>query len=204
MSMQIVSVGVNHKTTPVEVRERLALLEEELPGALADLNTYVLEGAILSTCNRTELHGVVHEATQGLQELRAFLARCHDIPAQELAPHVYEYSGHDAVRHLFRVASGVDSMILGETEILGQVRDALVSASAAGTVGASLSRMFHWALRTGRRAREQTAISRHTVSISHAGVQMARQVFGGLEQCSVLVISAGEVGKLTAKSLRSA
>ena len=202
--MEIVSIGINHRTAPVEVRERVTMLGEELPGALTALKGRVDEGAVLSTCNRTEVYALVPDARAGVDTLKGFLAETHGLSLDELAPYLYTHTHRDAARHLFAVASGIDSMILGESEILGQVRDALVAASDAGLVGTPLSRLFHWAMRTGRRAREETAISRHTVSVSFAAVQMARQVFGGLDQCRVLVISAGEAGKLTAKGLRNA
>ena len=200
--MQIVVIGINHKSAPVEVRERVALLEEELPSALAHSARFFPEAVILSTCNRTEVYATAPDTQAGGDALKAFLADYHRISPDEFLPHLYVHSQEEAARHLFSVSSGIDSMILGETEILGQVRDALAEASKAERIGMTLSRLFHSALRTGRKAREQTGVSRHAVSVSYAGVQMARQVFGGLEQCRVLVISAGEAGKLTAKSLR--
>ena len=200
--MHIVGIGINHKSAPVEVRERIALLEEELPSALAHLRRYVAEGAILSTCNRTEVYATAPDGPSGLEALVSFLAENRGITPGEMTPHMYTHTQEDVARHLFAVASGIDSMILGETEILGQVREALTEASRAEAIGLPLSRLFHWALRTGRMARERTAISRHSVSVSYAAVQMARQVFGGLKQCRVMVISAGEAGKLTARSLK--
>ncbi len=201
--LSIVGVGINHRTAPVEVRERVTLVEEELSEALDLLRRYVPSGAILSTCNRTEVYSIAPPAAGGRDTLSRFLSDCHRIPSGELNPYLYGYDGRDVVEHLFGVACGIDSMVLGETEIMGQVRDALAAASDAGMVRTPLSRLFHDALRTGRTARERTAISRHTVSVSHAAVQMARQVFSGLEHCRVLVISAGEAGNLTAKSLRN-
>ena len=200
--MNIVAVGVNHKSAPVEIRERLALVPEELPQALGVLGDFIPEGAILSTCNRTELYGAGLEPRAGIEALTSFLGRYHGLSEDELEPYAYHHTQDNAARHLFGVASGIDSMILGETEILGQVREALVAASAAGRVGTGLSRLFHHAMRTGRRARTETGISRHAVSVSYAAVEMARQVFGGLEHSRVLVISAGEAGKLTARSLK--
>jgi glutamyl-tRNA reductase len=202
--MEIVAVGVNHRTAHVEVRERLAMVREELPEAHRALWRIVPSGVILSTCNRTEVYGLSEDGLQGSRQIGDFLAAFHQVPQGELAPYLYSYEGAEAVRHLFSVASGIDSMILGETEILGQVREALVTASMTGPVSLTLSRLFHHAMRTGRRARVETEISRHALSVSHAAVQMAKQVFDGLAQCRVLVISAGEAGKLTAKSLRDA
>ena len=199
---QIVAIGVNHRTAPVDVRERLALVPEELPVALKALGRVAPEAAILSTCNRTELYAVAEDGEVTADRLVEFVVAYHRLAPREIEPFLYRHIGDEAVRHLFGVASGIDSMILGETEILGQVRAALVAASEAGQVGKVLSRLIHRALNTGRKARSQTGISRHALSVSHAGVQMARQVFGGLERCRVLVISAGEAGKITAKILR--
>ena len=202
--MHIVAAGINHRTAPVEVRERVMMLPEEVMPAVVRLKAHVSEGAVLSTCNRTEVFAIVSDAAAGMLALKACIGESGRMSLAELEPHIYTHTGQDAVRHLFAVASGIDSQILGETEILGQVRGALVSAAEAGAMGVPLSRLFHSALRTGRLAREQTAISRHAASVSSAGVQMARQVFGGLEQCRVLVISAGEAGSLTARCLKDA
>jgi glutamyl-tRNA reductase len=195
---------VNHRTAPVEVRERVMLLQDDLPRALALLKRAELEGAILSTCNRTEVYAVTSTPEEGIRAAVSCLAEANGLAPAEIEPYVYRLSQKGAVSHLFAVASGIDSLVLGETEILGQVRSALIAASEAGTVGVPLSRLFHAALRTGRMAREQTGISRHAASVSSAGVQLARQVFGGLEQCRVLVISAGEAGALTARCLKDA
>lgn len=202
--MVIVAIGINHRTAPVEIRERVTLLEDGLTAAAAQLGSHVAEGAVLSTCNRTEIYATVGDAASGLSALKRFLSSYSGLPIHELEPYLYTHTQNEAVRHLFAVASGIDSQILGETEILGQVRDALVLSSAAGVVGVPISRLFHAALRTGRMAREQTAISRQAVSVSSAGVHMARQVFGGLDRCKVLVISAGEAGALTARCLKDA
>ncbi|MBF8299232.1 MAG: glutamyl-tRNA reductase [Dehalococcoidia bacterium] len=180
------------------------VLEEEVSSVAKDLKGHVSEGAILSTCNRTEVYATVPEQAAGLIAVKDFLARSSGLAVEGLEPFLYTHSQEHAVRHLFAVASGIDSLILGESGILWQVRDALVRSSEAGMVAIPLSRLFHSALRTGRLAREQTAISRHAASVSSAGVQMARKVFGGLEQCKVLVISAGEAGSLTARCLRDA
>lgn len=202
--MHIVAVGINHRTAPVEVRERVMMLHEEIAPAVARLKENASEGAVLSTCNRTEVYVIAADAAKGVQTVKAFLAETGRLGDGVLEPYLYVHTDNEAVRHLFAVASGIDSLVLGETEILGQVRGALTIASDAGATGVPLSRLFHAALRTGRQAREETAISRHAVSVSSAGVQMARQVFGGLEHCQVLVISAGEAGSLAARSLKDA
>lgn len=202
--MLIAAVGINHKTAPVEIRERVSVLRDEVPQALGHLKRHVLEGAILSTCNRTEVYAIVQDSREGAEALKRFLVEYAELPRDTLMPFLYAHAQEDAARHLFAVASGIDSQILGETEILGQVGDALLLAADAGSVDVPLSRLFHWAMHVGRQVRERTTISRHTVSVSSAGVQMARQVFGGLAGCRVLVISAGEAGKLVAQSLRDA
>lgn len=200
--MEILTIGVNHTSAPVEVREKLALLPEELPQALAALGQHLPGALILSTCNRTEIYATVMKIEAGLKEVEAFFRDYHHLEPEKLAPYLRQYRNEEAVRHLFAVASGIDSMVLGETEVLGQVGDALGVASEQGRVGKSLVRLFHHALRTGRRARTETGISRHALSVSSAAVQVARKVFDGLGQSRVLVISAGEAGKLTAKTLK--
>jgi len=202
--LELFAVGVNHTTAPIEVREKLALLPEDLPKALAALAKHVPEAAILSTCNRTELYGNGPDAKKGLAAFERFLAESHHLHTAEVGPYLKRYTQVEATSHLFAVASGIDSMVLGETEILGQVSDALVAASKEGRMGTPLLRLFHHALRTGRRARSETGISRHALSVSYAAVQMAKQVFDGLSRSRVLVISAGEAGKLTAKTLKDA
>lgn len=206
--VSIVVVGVNHKTAPVELLERLAVSDEMLPKALHQLSTYehVLEGALLSTCNRIEAYAVVSKFHGGAQDLRNFFAEfCHIAP-EDFADRLYTYHDEAAVGHLFRVAAGIDSMVVGESEILGQVRRAFSSASAEGTVQRTLSHAFRQALRVGKRARSETAISRNPVSISSAAVELARSAFtgGSLENLSVLVVGAGKMGRLAMQALRSA
>jgi glutamyl-tRNA reductase len=206
--VSIVVVGVNHKSAPVDLLERLAISEEMLPKALHQLSTYehVLEGAILSTCNRIETHAVVSKFHGGAQDLRNFLAEfCHVAP-EEFTDRLYTYHDEAAVSHLFKVAAGIDSMVVGESEILGQVRRAFAGASAEGTVQRTLSHVFRQALRVGKRSRTETAISRNPVSISSAAVELARSAFpaGSLEGLSVLVVGAGKMGRLAMQALQSA
>ena len=206
--VSIVVVGVNHKTAPVDLLERLAISEEMLPKALHQLTTYehVIEGAILSTCNRIEAYAVVSKYHGGAQDLRNFFAEfCHVAP-EDFTDNLYTYHDEAAVGHLFRVAAGIDSMVVGESEILGQVRRAFSTASAEGTVQLTLSHAFRRALRTGKRARTETAISRNPVSISSAAVDLARTAFptGSLEDLRVLVVGAGKMGRLAMQALRSA
>ena len=194
--MHITMVGISHKTASVAVRERFAFAADELPAALRRFGS---AAALLSTCNRTEVYLVGQQAIAPgpaialLRELKSDT----ETPADAF----YHQTGREAIRHLFRVAAGIDSMIVGESEILGQVRAAFAAATAAGTHSAVLSRLFHTAIRVGRRARNETGIGRLAVSISSTAVALARRTLGDLASRTVLVVSAGEAGKLTARSL---
>ena len=199
--MKIVLVGLNHKAAPVEVRERLAFTDAELPSALKALSEYVVEGAILSTCNRTEAYAVANLSSAGAEVLKRFLSEYHDVPVGQFEPYLYVYSGQDAIRHLFRVASGIDSMVLGEPQILGQVKDAFEQADANGSIGRILSALFRHAIAVGKKTRTETDISKNAASISYAAVELAKKIFGDLTRCTVLIVGAGEVGKLTARTL---
>ncbi len=189
-------VGLSQRSAPVEVRERVAIGGAELPAALAALG----HGIILSTCNRTEIYlgddrpGDAAAATQLLAERAG-----GEVAA--LAGHLYEIRGENAVRHLYAVAASLDSLVLGEPQILGQVRQALSAAETAGTSSPVLARAFREALRVGRRARAETFIGRHAVSVSYAAVELARQVFGQLDRCRALVVGAGEMAELTTRTL---
>ncbi|HEY8450540.1 MAG TPA: glutamyl-tRNA reductase [Bacillota bacterium] len=202
--MQILAMGMNHKTAPIDVRERLALTEGTQGAFLDALRTSpaVNEGAVLSTCNRLEVYAVAsryHEAVENLVDL---LASHSGLPVAGLMPHLYTYHHHEVARHLFRVACGLDSMILGETQILGQVRDAYQLAVRRGTVGTVLHELFQRALRVGKRAHTETAIGQQAASISFAAVELARQLLGPLAGRTVLVIGAGEMAELAADTLR--
>ncbi|MBI4308286.1 MAG: glutamyl-tRNA reductase [Chloroflexi bacterium] len=199
--MKLVAVGLNHKSAPVEVRERVAIPSEGMKDALLFLKRYTSTGGILSTCNRTEVYTAGEDAAQGSQDVIRFLADYHRLSPEEFAVYLYTYEDEGAVRHLSRVAAGVDSLIIGEAQILGQVRRALEASADAGMVTLPISRLFHYALRAGRRAREETAIGRNASSVSFAAVEMARRTFGSLESCVVLVLSAGGAGKLAARAL---
>lgn len=198
--MQISLVGISHKTAPVSVREHFAFASEELPAVLARLGKRDTGVAVLSTCNRTEVY--IADA-HGIDDPRPVIAALSDVkgePPAEGAP-FFTLSSKEAARHLFRVAAGIESMVIGESEILGQVRSAFAASTVAGTHTVALSRLFHSAIRVGRRARSQTGIGRHAVSISSTAVALARSTFGELAGKTVLVVSAGEAGKLTARTL---
>ena len=200
--MFILAVGLNHKTAPLEIREKVSLNHGQLGANLHILTECVKQGAILSTCNRTEIYALVDEPHVGARGVRYFLGQVSDQEPEDLAPYLYVYSQRDAVRHIFRVAAGVDSMILGESEVLGQLRSAADAAETAGASGAELSRLLRHAISVGREVRDKTGINRNRVSVSSAGVDMAKRHFDGdLSSCRILVISAGEAGKLTAKAV---
>ncbi len=202
MAPTVALVGLNHRTAPVELREKLSLAPELTGKALARLRDYAGQGVILSTCNRTEVYTLAADPAVSQEALRRFLYDFHGLPRDGAADYLYSHSGQEAVRHLFNVAAGLDSLIVGEYQILGQVKLAFQAAQKSGSLGPSLSRLFRHALRVGRRARYETAIARNPVSVSHAAVELARSALGGLGQHQVLVISAGEMGQLTARSLR--
>ena len=206
--MPIVAVGLNHKTAPIALLGRLTVSDEALPKALHQLGTYehVVEGVVLSTCNRIEVYAVVTKFHGGVQDLRNFLADfCHVAP-EEFGDHLYTYYDDGAVRHLFRVAAGIDSMVIGESEILGQVRHAHRVASQEGLVQRILGRAFSQALHAGKAARTHTAIGRNPASISSAAVDLARRAFpdGSLRGKRVVIVGAGKMGRLAMRALRAA
>ncbi len=201
--MEILLVGLNHKTAPLEVRESVSFLQEQLPEALKMLRHRVGEGVILSTCNRTEIYTVAGEHEGGAGKVLDFIADFHNLSAHSVAAHLYEHAGEAAVRHLFRVAAGLDSMIIGESQILGQVRDALSAASESASVNVSTVGLFHAAVRAGRRVREDTEVGRNPLSISFAAVRLAQRILGGLGGRRVLLVGVGEAGQLVARALRT-
>lgn len=202
--MHILLVGLNHKTAPLEVRERLAFPKEQMEAALPSLLESLGEAAILSTCNRTEVYGVTEDPDGAGRQVMSFLESHSGSSAGTVSPYLYQRTDADAAQHLFRVASGLDSMIVGEAQILGQVRDSLATSSSASSVQVPLVGLFHAAVRTGRRAREETDVGRNALSISYAGVQLAERLLGSLRGLRVLLIGAGEAGQLVARALRTA
>jgi len=199
--MQIHVVGVNHSTTPIEVREKLAISSNHLPNALLLLGNYVSQGLILSTCNRTEVYFVSNGVCSS--ELGVdFLTAWSSISNAELLPYLYFYHNEAAAKHLFRVASGLDSMIIGEFEILGQVKQGIEEAEKAHIIKTPLRNLFHQALQVGRGVREKTGISKNALSISSVAVDLAVKAIGNLRDCKVLIIGTGEAGRLVAKALR--
>ena len=198
---QLYAIGINHQTAPVSLRERVAFSDHALPAALAALRALpsVREVALLSTCNRTELYAVADDQGDALCD---WLASHPD--AGDLHAYLYQHQGADAVRHLFRVATGLDSLVLGEPQILGQVKHAWAAARAAGSLGNQLDRLFQHAFVTAKRARTDTRIGANPVSIASAAVRLAQGTFARPEDSSVLLIGAGETIELVARHLAQA
>jgi glutamyl-tRNA reductase len=198
--MQLALVGLSHKTAPVELRERLAFNDEALRLALKSLvgRNDVSEAIILSTCNRVEV--VAESPDEHL--IREFLCEFHQIPPDSISQHLYSFRNADAIRHVFRVAASLDSMMVGEPQILGQVKEAFRIAADAGTVGMHLSALMNRAFAVAKKVRSETGISQSAVSISYAAVELARKIFGDLTGKTVMIIGASKMGELAAKHLK--
>jgi len=206
--MEILQIGLSHQTAPVEVREQLALSESAVPGALGVLCPengcgpgYAVEGAILSTCNRLEVYAVTDCGDRGEQDMRDYLARVSGTPETVFGPHLQVRQGEAAIAHLCEVACGLDSLVLGESQIQGQVTESHQTAMAHGAAGPVINALFRTALQSGKRARTETAINQHATSISHVAVELALQIFDDLASKTVLLIGAGEMAELAAKNL---
>ncbi len=200
---ELLALGVSHKTAPLELRERLSLTEGRAVGALRELTAAagIHEAAAISTCNRTELYLVVSDPVEAESTALSVLTRQAEIRPTELLGHLYSMRFTDAVRHLFRVTSGLDSMIVGEAEVQGQVKRAYELALVEGGTGPILNRLFRGALAAGGRARNETGVSEKGLSISSVAVELAQRTLGDLGERSVLVIGAGETAELVARAL---
>jgi glutamyl-tRNA reductase len=200
---ELLALGVSHKTAPLELRERLALTEGRAVGVLSELTAgdVVHEAAAISTCNRTELYLVAGDPVEAESAALSVLARQADTRPTELVGHLYSLRAGDAARHLFRVTAGLDSVILGEAEIQGQVKRAYELALVEGSTGPILNRLFRGALAAGGRARAETGISEKGLSISSVAVELAQRSLGDLAERRVLVIGAGETAELVARAL---
>ncbi len=201
--MSVVVVGLNHRTVPLDLLERMTVPASRLPKALADLTSreHVTEAVVLSTCNRIEVYVFAEKFHGAYQDIRNFFAEVSHVAPEEFSDHLTSLYDGDAARHLFSVASGLDSAVLGEHEILGQVRKSWEEASAEDAVGPVLNPLFRHALEVGKRVRTETAISRNITSVSQAAVAMATERLGGLEGRQVLVVGAGEMGEGLARAL---
>src|SRR5213079_593738 len=200
---ELLALGVSHKTAPLELRERVALTEGRSAGVLRELvqAAEVQEAAAISTCNRTELYLSAPDPVGAESLALGVLAREADTPPTELVGHLYSLRGADAALHLFRVTAGLDSMIVGEAEVQGQVKRAYELALVEGVTGPISNRLFRDALGAGKRVRTETAIGRSRVSVAGVAVQLAKSMLGDLSTRGSLVIGAGENGELTAEAL---
>ena len=203
--MHLLLVGASHRTAPVELRERLDFGSRGLDSAVRGLadRPANAEAVIVSTCNRAELYVACDDPSLAADDVLRFISEFHQLPAEQVRPHLYSHVDHDAVRHLFRVSSGLDSMIVGEPQILGQIKEAYGVATNVQTAGPLLNKLFHWAFGVGKRVRSETALAEGAVSVSFAAVSLAKKIFGNLNGRRVLVIGAGEMGKLTAMHLKA-
>jgi glutamyl-tRNA reductase len=200
--MAIIVVGVNHKTAPIAVREQLAFAPQDLDGALQHFqHPAVDELVILSTCNRVEFYLNVRDTDAGCAACVEFIAAHHHLRPAQFVPHLSHWYDTEAVRHLFRVAASLDSMVLGEPQILGQVKAAYLAARVASRTGAVLTQLFERALGVGKRIRHETGINDHAVSVSYAAVELAKKIFESLRQRTVMVVGAGETAELAARHL---
>ena len=201
--MALFATGLSHKNAPVALREQLALDEDKLRELLRDLlaTGSLREAVILSTCNRVELYGVADAAGPARASAFARLCRQRGVDPADVEPLLYTHEEDDAIRHAFRVAASLDSMMIGEPQILGQVKDAFAVAQACETVGPALHTLFSQAFAVAKRVRTETDIARHAVSVSFAAVELAKKIFAGLSGRAVLLIGAGEMGELAAKHL---
>lgn len=201
--MNIILIGMNHKTAPLEIRERLSLSCGDTMSPLIEIMNLpqIREAIYISTCNRVEVLANAADEKGAIEKLKAFIFNHGNLSPEEMARCLYLYYDHDAVRHLFRVASSIDSMVMGEPQILGQVKDAYRTAVEHNATGVILNKVIHHAFRTAKRVRTETAIANNAVSVSFAAVELAKKIFGNLKGKTILLIGAGEMSELAAKHL---
>jgi len=202
--MKLLITGVSHKTAPVEVRERLAFRPENLAAALADLKARegVSEAVILSTCNRVEITVTTDDRTDPQSIVDSFLTDQKNIGADKIAAHIYRHEGREAIHHLFRVAASLDSMVVGEPQILGQLKTAYASAKDCGAVCGWLDALMTRAFGVAKRVRSETGVGQMAVSISYAAVELARKIFSSLSNRTIMIVGAGKMSELAARHLR--
>ena len=206
--MHLLLVGISHRTAPVELRERVDFQARGLEHTLRTLAARAPTGtsgemAILSTCNRAELYVACEDVAAARSDLVSFVSAFHGVDVALIEPHLYDVADLEAARHLFRVAAGLDSLVVGEPQVLGQVKEAHSAARHADTAGPLLNRLFHSSFAVGKRVRSETALGSGAVSVSYAAVALARKIFGKLDGRAVVVVGAGEMGKLTAQHMKS-
>ncbi len=202
--MHLLAFGINHKTAPVDIREKVAFAPERLTLALQGLVTVpeINEAAILSTCNRTELYCAGNNANTSINQVIDWFSDYHRLKSGQIVPYIYKHPDNEAVRHLLRVASGLDSLVLGEPQILGQVKTAYRAAEEAGTLGSILNRLCQHTFKVAKQVRTDTAIGSSPVSVAFAAVSLAKQIFSSFEKHTALLIGAGETIELTARHLK--
>ncbi|MBI5749571.1 MAG: glutamyl-tRNA reductase, partial [Nitrospinae bacterium] len=203
--MNLIILGVNHKTAPVEIREKLAFSEKHLEETFNVLHNYpeLKEKVILSTCNRVEIYARVGNIDEGIKRLKDFVYKYHKINDGELENFFYTYFTEDAVEHLFKVSSSLDSMVVGEPQILGQVKDAYSLAKESRATGMILNQLFEKAFSVAKKVRNETRIAESAVSVSYAAVELAKKIFGDIEGKTIMIIGAGEMSELAARHLLS-
>ncbi|RFU65900.1 glutamyl-tRNA reductase [Peribacillus glennii] len=203
--MHILAVGLNFKTAPVEIREKLSFTEAELADAMKALKNKksILENVIVSTCNRTEIYAVADQIHTSRYYIKEFLSEWFQIEKEEFSPYLFVYEGDGAIEHLFKVACGLNSMVLGETQILGQVRSSFMAAQDEGTIGTVFNHLFKQALTLAKKAHAETEINANAVSVSYAAVELAKKIFGSLNGKNTLILGAGKMGELAIQNLHS-
>lgn len=203
-NMHIIVVGINHKTAPVEIRERLTFEPSQLGNAMKRLQEKksILENVILSTCNRTEIYAVVDQIHTGRYYIKEFLSQWFQIEKEEFTPFLFIYEVDGAMEHLFKVTCGLNSLVLGETQILGQVRSSFLLAQEVGTSGTVFNQLFKQAITLAKKAHSNTDIGANAVSVSYAAVELAKKVFGTIENKHVLILGAGKMGELAIQNLQ--
>lgn len=204
--MYILQVGFNYKTTPVEIREKLAFSEDTIEDAILELNNRksILENVIISTCNRTEIYAVVDQIHTGRYYIKQFLADWFDMPMEDFVSYIKIVENDNAIEHLLRVSVGLNSMVLGETQILGQVRDAFLTAQRMQVTGAIFNELFKRTITFAKRAHKETGIGENAVSVSYAAVELAKKIFGNIMGKHVVIYGAGEMGELALQNLQGA
>lgn len=202
--MQTIVVGVNYRTAPVALREKLSFIDADLYDAMVKLQDEknIIENMIISTCNRTEIYAVVEQLQAGRYEIKRFLADWFSLPIEQFEQHLLIYENDDMTRHLMKVCTGIDSMVLGETQILGQVRDGFLRAQSFGMTGTIFNRLFKQAITFSKKAHARTNIAENAVSISYAAVELAKQILGDLHHKEIVILGAGEMGELALKNLQ--
>jgi glutamyl-tRNA reductase len=203
--VNLILVGVNHKTTPVEIREKLAFTKGKIEESVDLIFNFpeIIEHTILSTCNRVEIYARANCQDSAINSIKQFICDFHGLSFLELEDHFYSYRNEQAVEHLFRVSSSLDSMVLGEAQILGQVKDAYSLAKDLRSTGLVLNQLFEKAFSIAKKVREETGIAERSVSISSAAVELAQKIFDDLENRTVMLVGTGEMAELAAKHLIS-